>query len=107
MTTTADVVITSPTSLPKNQDVVVSWKANNPDIVGFEIRIGTGDGRWDILNCRLGKDLREVRLPGLPETLTPLYMEFGYIVPSSSMMTGHESYANALLSEEPLKFTRV
>lgn len=107
MGTTADVVITSPCSLPKNQDVVISWKTDNQEILAFEIRIGTEPGRWDILNSRLGRDLREVKLPGLPESMTPLYMEFGYVVPSSSMMTGHESSENVLLSEEPLKITRV
>lgn len=102
-----DVVITSADCQPKNQDVVISWKVENPEIVAFEIRIGTQKGYWDILNSRLGKDLREIKLPGLPETLTPLYVEFGYTIPSGSMMEEHDGYANVLLSEEPKEIVRV
>jgi hypothetical protein len=101
------VHITSSTTLPKNQDVVISWKTDNQEILGYEIRIGAEAGRWDILNSRLGRELREIKLPGLPDHLTSLYVEFGYIVPSHSMDSDHETTENVLLSETPFKISRV
>jgi len=101
------VLITSPTTIPKNQDVAIAWKTDNARILGFEVRIGTVAGRWDIFTSRIGKDLREIRLPCLPQDLTTLYVEFGYIVPSIATMHGHASTENVLLTENPLKITRV
>lgn len=107
MTVDGEVTITSPTTIPKNQDVGISWETDHQEILGFEIRIGTEAGKWDIFNSRLGRDLRQVKLPGLPDNLTPLYIEFGYIVPSDSMMEGHATSENVLLSEEPMTISRV
>jgi hypothetical protein len=101
------VSITSPTTIPKNQDVVIAWKTDDADILGFEIRIGTVAGQWDVFSGRLGKDLRETRLPALPQNMTPLFVEFGYIVSSSAMNQGHASTENVLLNEEPMEITRV
>jgi hypothetical protein len=56
---------------------------------------------------RLGKDLSEIRLPGIPKNMTPLFVEFGYIVSSSVTMHGHDSTENMLLNEEPCQITRV
>jgi hypothetical protein len=162
------VLITSPTTIPKDQDIVIAWKIDDetdcaasshtlrddhlrqvtrivikigdslvasrdtglrPEkidelaneiaalqssehkssehILGFEIRIGAVAGQWDVFNGRLGNDLREIRLPGLPHRLTPLFVEFGYIVSSSATMHGDESTENRLLSELPFVISRV
>ncbi len=101
------VFITSPTTIPKNQDLVISWKTDDQGILGYEIRIGTTPGQWDIFSSRLRTDLREIRLPGLPQHMTPLYVEFGYIVPLDAMPLDHEHSENVLLCEEPLVITRI
>jgi len=101
------VSITSPTTIPKNQDIVIAWKTNDADILGFEVRIGTVAGQWDVFSGRLGKDLRETRLSALPQNKTPLFVEFGYTVSSSATVQGHESTENVLLNEEPFQITRV
>lgn len=101
------VFITSPTTIPKNQDIVISWKTDSQEILGYEIHIGTEAGQWDVLSSRLRKDLREIRLPDLPQYMTPLYVEFGYLVPSDEMILGHDHSENVLLCEEPLELTRI
>lgn len=157
------VLITSPTTIPKDHDIVIAWKIDDetdcaasshtmrddhlrqgtrivikirdslvasrdtgmgPEqidrllkeisplqssehILGFEIRIGPVAGQWDVFNAQLGKDLREIRLPGLPHSMTPLFVEFGYIVSSSATMHGDESTENRLLSEQPFVISRV
>lgn len=69
--------------------------------------VGTVAGQWDVYSGRLGKDLREITLPGLPQNMTPLFVEFGYVVSSSATMHAHDSTENVLLNEEPFQITRV
>ena len=102
-TTTAAVVITSPTTIPLEDDVVISWDINNQEILGFDVRIGTAEGLWDVFNGRLGKMVREVRLPGLPDDLVKLFLEFGYTVPSPDV---DERSENILISEKPIPIWR-
>ena len=61
--------------------------------------VGTVAGQWDVYSGQLGKDLREIRLPGIPQNMTPLFVEFGCIVSSSVTMHGHDSTENVLLNE--------
>ena len=69
--------------------------------------VGTVAGQWDVYSGRLGKDLREIRLPGIPQNMTLLFVEFGYFVSSSVTMHGHDSTENVLLNEKPLVISRV
>jgi len=69
--------------------------------------VGTVAGQWDVYSGRLGKDLREIRLPGIPQNMTLLFVEFGYIVSSSVTMHGHDSTEHVLLNQEPFQITRV
>jgi hypothetical protein len=105
-TSEGGVVITSSTTIPKNQDVVIEWKTDDPYILGFEIRIGRIAGQWDVISRKLGKDLREIRLSAPPQDMTPLFVEFGYIISSDATKQDHESTENVLLSEEPLVISR-
>lgn len=104
-TTTVAVEITSPTTIPLSDDVLITWKTDSSEILGFDVRIGTEEGSWDVLNCGLGAMVREVSLPNLSKGLTKLYLEFGYVVPSNAMEHGHAS-ENILLSEKPIPIWR-
>lgn len=100
--TVKDVYLTSAAVVPKDQDVVVSWKTDNQNILGFEVCVGTSPGLWNQLNSRLGKDVRAIKLPGLSPDITMLFVEFSYIVPSevpSETMHHHESSESVLLHE--------
>ena len=101
------VSLISSTTVSKNEQVVIAWKTDNPEIVSFDIRIGTPGGRWDVLSATVGQRVSEIRLPSLPPELTPLYLEFGYTIPSGTGMHGHTHYENVLLTEDPIVISRV
>jgi hypothetical protein len=98
----ADVFITSPAVIPKDQDVVISWKTDNQEILGFEVCVGRSPGLWDQLDSHLGKDVGAIKLPGLQPDITRLFVEFSYTIPSkvaSDTMHHHESSESVLLHE--------
>lgn len=101
------VALISSTTVSKNEHVVIAWQTDNPEIVSFDIRVGTQGGRWDILSATVGNRVREIRLPSLPPDLTPLFLEFGYTIPSGTGMHGHTHYENVLLTENPIEISRV
>lgn len=101
-----DVSLTSPNVIPKDQDVLISWKSINQEILGYEICVGTVAGVWDVCHCEVGKDVREIKLPGLPYNLTPLFVEFSYTIPAETVhsipshtMHDHESSESVLVHE--------
>jgi hypothetical protein len=118
ITTIEDVHIKCSATVLKDQEVIISWETDNPAIMGFEISLGTAIGGWDLFSGQFGKDLREVRLPGLSHDLEPLYVEFRYIVPylhsenepvheSPKITQEYDRYEIRLLQETPLMISRV
>ncbi len=116
--TIEDVCIKCSATISKDQEVIISWETNNPEIMGFEISIGTAVGKWDLFTGQFRKDFREVRLPGLSHDLESLYVEFRYIVPylhsenepvhaSSKVTQEYDRYEIRLLEETPLMISRV
>lgn len=102
-TTVTSVQITSPTSIPLDRDVVIEWDVSG-EVVGFDVRIGTERGKWDILSCRLGGSVRAVSLPKLDKSISTLYLEFGYIVRID--VHEHEETENILVTEDPIVIRR-
>ncbi|MDC8450239.1 MAG: hypothetical protein LV473_18065 [Nitrospira sp.] len=97
-----DICLTSPAVISKDQDVVVSWKTSNQEILGYEICVGTAAGQWDQLICQVGKDVRAIKLPGLSPDITQLFVEFSYTINSeipSEAMHHHESSESVVLHE--------
>jgi hypothetical protein len=101
-----DVSLTNSTVIPKDQDVMISWKTNNPKILSYEICVGTVAGRWDQLISQLGKDVRAIKLPDLSPDITSLFVEFSYRVPSEIMTDHHES-SECVVLYEALEISRV
>lgn len=104
-TLTAAVEITSKTTIPLDEDLIIAWKTNDEEIWGFDLRIGTEEGDWNVLNCHVGAMVREVSLPALPKELNKLFLEFSYVVPFNAMHHGAGS-ENILLSEKPIPIWR-
>jgi hypothetical protein len=100
-----DVSLTSSTVIPKGQDVLISWKTNNPEILGYEICVGTVAGRWDQLVSQLGKDVRAIKLPDLSPDITKLFIEFCYSIPSNT--THHHESSETVLLHEAWEISRV
>lgn len=100
-----DVVIISSDVIPKDQDVVISWKSNNPRILGYEICVGTVAGQWDQLDSQFGKDVRSIKLPELSPDITSLFIEFSYTI--SSETTDHHESSICVMLHEALKISRV
>ena len=100
-----DVSLTSSTVIPKCQDVVISWKTNNPEILGYEICVGTVAGKWDQLISQIGKDVRAIKLPDLSPDITKLFVEFSYTVPSNT--TNHHESSETVLLYEAWEISRV
>lgn len=116
--TVEDVSVTCPTTMPRGQDVVISWKTHNKEVEGLEISVGTAPGLWDLFTDQFGPQLKEARLPALPSDLTEIYIEFRYIVPyvhSENATTGtvgntmedHDRWEIRLLHEDPLRISIV
>ena len=97
--------ITSPAVIPMDQDVVVSWKTSDQQILGFEICIGTSQGKWDQFSARIGKDVRAIKLPELSPDIKSLFVEFSYIIPSESTLH-HKDFESVVL-HEAWKISRV
>ncbi|MDF0644569.1 MAG: hypothetical protein P0111_11090 [Nitrospira sp.] len=104
-TLTAAVEITSQTTIPIQEDVIIAWKTNGEEILGFDIRIGATEGDWDVLNCHVGPMVQQISLPELPKNLTKLYLEFSYTIPAAAMHHG-VGYEHVLLSEKPIPIWR-
>lgn len=107
-----DVSVTCPSTIPKGQDVVISWQTYNTEILGFQISIGTTSGLSDLFTGQFGKNVRAVSLPDLPSDITTLYIEFSYTVPYAPSLEDakiqglHDNSEIRLLWEEPLQVTR-